>query len=281
MAAEASIRDTDPEEDISKANLLTVDSGDVNLSNLSVADKRILVDRIMKTMKDDNEQFLRRIKDRIKRVDLELPKVEVRFEHLSVEADALVGSRAGILGCLNFSVSKKRVNKILTDASGILKPSRMCLLLGPPGSGKTTLLLALAGKLDKNLKVTGKITYCGCEFKDFVPQRTGAYVSQHDIHVTEMTVRETFDFSAQCLGTGNRSDILSELTKRERDAGIIVDAEIDALMKLLAVEGQKLNLGTDYILKALGLDGCADVIIGDEMRRGVSGGEKKRVTVDY
>ncbi|KAG0455229.1 hypothetical protein HPP92_024521 [Vanilla planifolia] len=278
MAAEASIRDTDPEEDISKANLLTVDSGDVNLSNLSVADKRILVDRIMKTMKDDNEQFLRRIKDRIKRVDLELPKVEVRFEHLSVEADALVGSRAGILGCLNFSVSKKRVNKILTDASGILKPSRMCLLLGPPGSGKTTLLLALAGKLDKNLKTFNIVTHKKAGLR---PQRTGAYVSQHDIHVTEMTVRETFDFSAQCLGTGNRSDILSELTKRERDAGIIVDAEIDALMKLLAVEGQKLNLGTDYILKALGLDGCADVIIGDEMRRGVSGGEKKRVTVDY
>lgn len=30
---------------------------------------------------------------------------------------------------------------------------RMTLLLGPPGSGKTTLLLALAGKLDSNLKV--------------------------------------------------------------------------------------------------------------------------------
>lgn len=29
----------------------------------------------------------------------------------------------------------------------------MTLLLGPPGSGKTTLLLALAGKLDKDLKV--------------------------------------------------------------------------------------------------------------------------------
>lgn len=30
----------------------------------------------------------------------------------------------------------------------------MTLLLGPPGSGKTTLLLALAGKLDKELKVS-------------------------------------------------------------------------------------------------------------------------------
>lgn len=43
---------------------------------------------------------------------------------------------------------------ILKDVSGIIKPRRMTLLLGPPGSGKTTLLLALAGELDPNLKVT-------------------------------------------------------------------------------------------------------------------------------
>jgi ABC-type multidrug transport system ATPase subunit len=42
---------------------------------------------------------------------------------------------------------------ILKDVSGIVKPCRMTLLLGPPSSGKTTLLLALSGKLDPNLKV--------------------------------------------------------------------------------------------------------------------------------
>jgi len=42
---------------------------------------------------------------------------------------------------------------ILKDVSGIIKPRRMTLLLGPPSSGKTTLLLALSGKLDPNLKV--------------------------------------------------------------------------------------------------------------------------------
>jgi ABC-type multidrug transport system ATPase subunit len=80
----------------------------------------------------------------------------------------------------------------------------MTLLLGPPGSGKTTLLLALAGKLDKDLKVSGKVTYNGHGMHEFVPERTAAYISQHDLHIGEMTVRETLAFSARCLGTGDR-----------------------------------------------------------------------------
>lgn len=62
----------------------------------------------------------------------------------------------------------------------------MSLLLGPPGSGKTSLLLALAGKLDSSN---------GHDMDEFVPQRTSAYIGQHDLHVGEMTVRETLAFS--------------------------------------------------------------------------------------
>lgn len=35
---------------------------------------------------------------------------------------------------------------------------------------------------------------------------------------------------------------------------------------------------TDYVLKLLGLEMCADTIVGDSMERGISGGQKKRVT---
>lgn len=80
----------------------------------------------------------------------------------------------------------------------------MTLLLGPPGSGKTTLLLALAGRLEKGLRVQGKVTLNGHTHKEFVSQRTAAYISQRDLHVGEMTVRETLDFSAQCQGIGTR-----------------------------------------------------------------------------
>lgn len=39
---------------------------------------------------------------------------------------------------------------------------------------------------------------------EFVPQRASAYVSQHDVHIGELTVRETLAFSARCQGVGAR-----------------------------------------------------------------------------
>jgi hypothetical protein len=72
-----------------------------------------------------------------------------------------------------------------------------------------------------------------------------------------MTVKETIDFSARCLGTGTRFELLSELTRREREAGIKPDPEIDAFMKATAVEGKKNNIATDYILKVFVFCTCS------------------------
>ncbi|PAN43887.1 hypothetical protein PAHAL_9G000300 [Panicum hallii] len=182
----------------------------------------------------------------------------------------------GLIG--RFGSSNKRNITILKNVNGVLKPSRMTLLLGPPSSGKSTLMRALTGKLDKNLKVSGSITYCGHPISEFYPERTSAYVGQYDLHNAEMTVRETLDFSRRCLGIGARYEMLAELARRERDAGIKPDPEIDAFMKATAVQGQETNILTDVTLKVLGLDICADIIVGDEMLRGISGGQKKRVT---
>jgi ABC-type multidrug transport system ATPase subunit len=98
-------------------------------------------------------------------------------------------------------------------------------------------------------QVTGKVTYCGHEFNEFVPQRTCAYISQHDLHHGEMTVRETMDFSGRCLGVGTRYEMLLELSRREKEAGIKPDPEIDAFMKATAMAGQETSLITDYVLK--------------------------------
>lgn len=98
-------------------------------------------------------------------------------------------------------------------------------------------------------QASGKITYCGYELHEFVPQRTCAYISQHDLHYGEMTVRETLDFSGRCLGVGTRYYMLAELTRREKEAGIQPDPEIDMFMKATAVAGQRTSLVTDYILK--------------------------------
>lgn len=122
------------------------------------------------------------------------------------------------------------------------------------------------------------MTYNGHEMNEFVPQRTAAYISQHDLHIGEMTVRETLAFSARCQGVGDRYDMLAELSRREKQANIKPDPDIDVFMKAAATEAQEANVITDYILKVLGLEICADTMVGDEMLRGISGGQKKRVT---
>ncbi|KAF5767760.1 putative sulfate-transporting ATPase [Helianthus annuus] len=221
---------------------------------------------------DDQQNFLKRLRERI---DRETPKIEVRFKNVSVVGDVNVGDRAlpslfntifnsiesrviGIVPC-----KKKRKVKILDSISGIVKPSRLTLLLGPPGGGKTTLLLALAGKLHHHLKestftftytillnlVSGDVSYCGHQLSEFIPQRTCAYISPHNLHTGEMTVRETLEFSGRCLGTA--------LKQTDPDTP---------------------QETTNYILKILGLERCADAMVGDQMIRGISGGEKKRVT---
>lgn len=97
--------------------------------------------------------------------------------------------------------------------------------------------------------MNGRISYCGHELSEFIPQRTCAYISQHDIHHGEMTVRETLDFAGRCLGVGTRYELLTELSRREKDVGIKPDPEMDAYLKATAVSGQESSLVTDYVLK--------------------------------
>ncbi|KAH9724816.1 ABC transporter G family member 40 [Citrus sinensis] len=261
------------------------------LPSLGLQERQRLIDKLVKVTDVDNEKFMLKLRYRFDRVGIELPKVEVRYEHLNIEAEAFLASKAlptftsfftniieAFFNSIHILTTKKKHLTILKDVSGIIKPGRMTLLLGPPSSGKTTLLLALAGQLDSSLKVSGRVTYNGHDMNEFVPQRTAAYISQHDVHIGEMTVRETLAFSARCQGVGSRYDMLTELARREKEAGIKPDLFIDVFMKAAATEGQEANVLTDYYLKVLGLDVCADTLVGDEMVRGISGGQKKRLT---
>ncbi|VAH77438.1 unnamed protein product [Triticum turgidum subsp. durum] len=251
-----SSRDEDDEEALRWAaleKLPTYDRGAaagkgvVDVHGLGPRERRALLERLVRVADEDNERFLLKLKDRLERVGIEMPTIEVRFEHLVAEAEVRVGN-SGLPTVLNSITNtleeaanalrilpnRKRTMPILHDVSGIIKPRRMTLLLGPPGSGKTTLLLALAGRLDEDLKVSGNVTYNGHGMEEFVPERTAAYISQHDLHIGEMT--------ASSMG------------------------------------GLEANVNTDYVLKILGLEICADTMVGDEMLRGISGGQRKRVT---
>ncbi|KFK33824.1 hypothetical protein AALP_AA5G065100 [Arabis alpina] len=277
-----------------KAVLRGVTGGfkEIDMKELGFVERRELFDRVM-TMDDEDwhGEYLRRLKSRFDRVSLNLPTIEVRFEDLNVTAEAYVGSGAvptvgnsfvsvikGVFDKIGVCrMDKKRIS-ILKNVSGMIKPGRLTLLLGPPGSGKSTLLQALSGKIESGLKCTGKVTYNGHELHEFVPERTAAYIGQYDVHLPRLTVRETLNFSAKCQGVGTRYDMLAELLRREKDLKIKPDPYLDALMKASVLKGHKENVVTDYVLKVLGLDICADTIVGDNMKRGISGGQKKRVT---
>ncbi|KAK3416802.1 hypothetical protein EUGRSUZ_H02562 [Eucalyptus grandis] len=265
--------------------ILTASGGanQIDIWTLGFHDRKRLLERLLRVTEEDNEGFLLKLRNRIDRVGID-----------NVEAKAHEGSRAlptvinfctsileSFLNFLHVLPSRKKHLTILQDVSGIIKPGRMTLLLGPPSSGKTTLLLALAGKLDPQLKTTGRVTYNGHVMNEFVLERTVAYISQHDLHIGEMTVRETLAFSARCQGVGSQyasAYMLSELSRREKAANIKPDPDIDIFMKAAVTEGQEANVVTDYILKILGLEVCADAMVGDEMLRGISGGQRKRVT---
>ncbi|KAM0946167.1 putative ABC-transporter domain-containing protein [Dioscorea sansibarensis] len=114
-----------------------ISSNELDVRRLGVQEKKVLMERILKVVEEDNERFLRRLRARIDQVGLELPKIEVRFENLAVEADAYPRGRAlptllnatintleGIAGFVKFSPTKKRINKILRGVTGIIRPSR-------------------------------------------------------------------------------------------------------------------------------------------------------------
>ena len=147
---------------------------EVDVRAMGLAQRQAFVDRVFRVAEEDNERFLKKLRARIDRAGIQIPTAEVRFRGLSVEAECHVGTRAlptlanaaldaaeSLLGRLGVNLGgKRRPLRILKDVSGVVRPSRMTLLLGPPACGKTTLLLALAGKLDPSLEVRKKQSAC-------------------------------------------------------------------------------------------------------------------------
>ncbi|XP_009775365.1 ABC transporter G family member 7 isoform X2 [Nicotiana sylvestris] len=144
--------------------------------------------------------------------------------------------------------SSNTVRFLLKNVTGEAKPGRLLALMGPSGSGKTTLLNVLAGQINASpkLHLSGLLDINGVPFSNKIYKF--AYVRQEDLFFSQLTVRETLSLAAE-LQLQDVSSI------EERDEYV------------------------NNLLFKLGLVSCADSRIGDAKVRGISGGEKKRLSL--
>nr|CAB3472433.1 unnamed protein product [Digitaria exilis] len=137
---------------------------------------------------------------------------------------------------------------LLSNVSGEAKPGRLLALMGPSGSGKTTLLNVLAGQLT----ASSSLDLSGYLYVNGRPISQGGYkiafVRQEDLFFSQLTVRETLSLAAELQ--------LPDTWAPERK-----------------------ELYVNDLLFRLGLINCADSIVGDAKVRGISGGEKKRLSL--
>ncbi|XP_031254317.1 pleiotropic drug resistance protein 3-like isoform X1 [Pistacia vera] len=71
--------------------------------------------------------------------------------------------------------------------------------------------------------------------------------------------------------------MMMEVSKRE-EVGIVPHPDVDTYMKAIFAKGQKTTLQTDHVLKVLGLISMLTEMVGDDIRRGISRGQKRRLT---
>jgi ABC-type multidrug transport system ATPase subunit len=153
---------------------------------------------------------------------------------------------------LAFSVAIKAGRKqILQDISGKLEAGKLTCILGPSGSGKTSLLNILAGRVRKGgrsrAEIPGQFFVNGISIDPTAYQHLFGYVMQDDALLGTMTPREILFFSAKL---------------RLKD---VASGSIDGLLSDL--------------LDSLGLTKCANTMVGNELIKGISGGERKRTSV--
>ena len=147
----------------------------------------------------------------------------------------------------------------LHSVSGQVRPGSMTLVLAPPGHGKSVLLKALAGQLQNDSKLSGDIKWNGLDSSAALAagvqaHRLCAYVDQADAHMPLLTVRETLQFA---------------MNSSTADPALLANPEYEEVSAARV----------DLMLDVLGLRECEHTILGNAMLRGVSGGQKRRVTL--
>ena len=148
---------------------------------------------------------------------------------------------------------KGRTLDVLKSVSTKFQAGELNIILGPSGSGKSSLLNTMARRLRSSLltryRSSGAMLFNGVQPTDKEVRSLCSYVTQDDNALLPyLTVRETLRFAAGLRLPGWMS------------------------------KEEKARRAEDVMLK-MGLKDCADVLIGHELLKGISGGEKRRVSI--
>uniref|UniRef100_A0ACD5YH76 Uncharacterized protein n=2 Tax=Avena sativa TaxID=4498 RepID=A0ACD5YH76_AVESA len=135
---------------------------------------------------------------------------------------------------------------ILSGISGHARPGEVLAIMGPSGCGKTTLLDTLAGRLGPGVNESGLILINGRREK--LAFGTSAYVTQDNVLMSTMSVREAVYYSAQLQLPGT-------------------------------MPAAEKRVHADGVIREMGLGDAMDTRIGGRMTKGISGGQRKRVTI--
>ncbi|KAL8765940.1 MAG: hypothetical protein Q9209_007137 [Squamulea sp. 1 TL-2023] len=147
------------------------------------------------------------------------------------------------------------LNTIIEDSHGCVKPGEMLLVLGRPGSGCTTLLKMLANRRDGYAGVNGDVHFGSMTAKE-AQQYRGQIVmnTEEELFFPTLTVKQTMDFATRMkvpYHTFSDQHRHKDFQQEYRD----------------------------FLLKSMGITHTSDTKVGNEFIRGVSGGERKRVSI--
>ncbi|KAL4893646.1 ABC-2 type transporter-domain-containing protein [Aspergillus ambiguus] len=139
--------------------------------------------------------------------------------------------------------------QLIHDFSGVVRSGEMMLVLGRPGSGCSTFLRTIAGHHASFLGVTGSIDYSGLSPDEVKKRYRGqvTYIPEDDVHFPTLNVRQTLEFALH-----------SKTPKRYQEK----------IPRYLEIYG-----------RVFGMSHTMDTLVGNEYIRGVSGGERKRISI--
>ncbi|OBT44465.1 hypothetical protein VE00_05929 [Pseudogymnoascus sp. WSF 3629] len=150
----------------------------------------------------------------------------------------------------------KRKIEILRGLDGIVEAGEMLVVLGPPGSGCTTFLKTISGETHGfNVDERSHLNYQGISANQMQNEFRGEaiYTAENDVHFPKLTVGQTLYFAARARAP------------REIPGGVSKDVYAKHMR--------------DVVMATFGILHTMDTNVGNDFVRGVSGGERKRVTI--